>query len=83
MAPFMCMQTNTGHDRNNVFAISSLVTRMGGLWDPLAGRDQQFEKPCCNWPSLCTVLLTFVSCSMPGKFNLSAFLMPKCEDYSV
>jgi len=45
MARFICWQTNTGHDCNNVFANGILLTLVTGLWNPLVSRDRQFEKP--------------------------------------
>ena len=35
----MCDQTNDGHDRHNVFAISILAIHVGWLWDPHTGHD--------------------------------------------
>jgi len=46
MTHCICGHTSTGDNRNN--ANSILATHVGGFWDPLAGRDPQFEKPCCE-----------------------------------
>jgi len=40
----MCVQPNTGYDRNNIFANSILATHVGGLWDALVSRDRWVEK---------------------------------------
>jgi len=53
----MCGQTKTGYDRNVVILFlmllicfeQSFATQLGGLRDPLVGRDPRFEKPCAKW----------------------------------